>query len=382
MRYRELGNTGLLVSEIGMGCEGFGEDGCKNTLRLFDTAQELGINYFDLYTSDPEIRASVGRAWKGRREKFIIQSHICSVWKDGQYKRTRRIEEVKAGFEEMMSLLQTDYLDVGMIHYCDSLKDWEEIEKGPVLAYALELKKKGAIRHLGLSSHNPEVALKAARSGHIEALMFSVNPCYDLQPAGEDVEELWKEDNYKTPLVNMDSQRQELYEVCQTLGVGITVMKAFGGGDLLDEKLSPAGRALTPNQCLHYALTRPAVATVLAGAHSVEQLRASASYENASEEERDYAKALASFPNISWKGHCMYCSHCAPCPRKLDVASITKFLNLSLAQGQVPETVREHYELLGHYAGECIQCGACESRCPFAVSIIENMKKAREVFGK
>lgn len=382
MRYRELGNTGLLVSEIGMGCEGFGEDGCKNTLRLFDTAQELGINYFDLYTSDPEIRTSVGRAWKGRREKFIIQSHICSVWKDGQYKRTRRIEEVKAGFEEMMSLLQTDYLDVGMIHYCDSLKDWEEIEKGPVLAYALELKKKGAIRHLGLSSHNPEVALKAARSGHIEVLMFSVNPCYDLQPAGEDVEELWKEDNYKTPLVNMDPQRQELYEVCQTLGVGITVMKAFGGGDLLDEKLSPAGRALTPNQCLHYALTRPAVATVLAGAHSVEQLRVSASYESASEEERDYAKALASFPNISWKGHCMYCSHCAPCPRKLDVASITKFLNLSLAQGQVPETVREHYELLGHYAGECIQCGACESRCPFAVSIIENMKKAREVFGK
>ena len=142
--------------------------------------------------------------------------------------------------------------------------------------------------------------------------MFSVNPCYDLQPASEDVEELWAEKNYEDHLVNMDPERQELYETCQRLGVGIAVMKAFGGGDLLDEKLSPAGKALTVKQCIHYALTRPAVATVLAGAHSVEQLRTSTAYEDATEAERDYAMAFASFPKISWEGHCMYCSHCAP----------------------------------------------------------------------
>lgn len=382
MHYRELGDTGLKVSEIGMGCEGFSEDRYRNTVRLFDAALELGINYFDLYASDPELRASVGRALKGRREKFMIQSHLCSVWKDGQYKRTRKPEEVKEGFQEMMALLQTDYLDVGMIHYCDSVKDWEEIVNGPVMEYALEWKKKGIIRHIGLSSHNPEAALLAVKSGLIEVLMFSINPCYDLQPASEDVEDLWKEENYKAPLVNMNPQRQTLYETCQSLGVGITVMKAFGGGDLLDAALSPAGKALTANQCIHYALTRPAVATVLAGAHSVEQLKISASYEEASEEDRDYAAAFASFPNISWKGHCMYCSHCAPCPKKLDVASITKFLNLAIAQEKAPETVREHYELLGHYAGDCIRCGACETRCPFGVPIMENMKKAKEIFGK
>ena len=48
-------------------------------------------------------------------------------------------------------------------------------------------------------------------------------------------------------------------------GSGITVMKAFGGGDLLSEELSPAGKALTVNQCIHYALTRPAVACVMSG---------------------------------------------------------------------------------------------------------------------
>lgn len=382
MKYRKLGSTGLLVSEIGLGCEGFAEDECRNTKRLLDEAESQGINYFDLYASDPKVRANVGKALRGRREKFMIQSHVCSVWKDGQYKRTRNIDEVKAGMEEMLSLLQTDYIDVGMIHYVDSVKDWHTVAGGPVLAYVKELKEKGVIRHIGLSSHNPEVALEAVKSGDIEVLMFSVNPCYDLQPASEDVEELWAEKNYKEHLINMNPERQELYETCQRLGIGITVMKAFGGGDLLDEKLSPAGKALTVNQCIHYALTRPGVATVLTGAHSVEQLEESIAYEEAAEEERDYAPAFASFPNISWKGHCMYCSHCAPCPQKIDVASVTKFLNLVKAQGTVPETVREHYEVLPHHAGECIQCGACQTRCPFGVPIIENMKQAAEIFGK
>ena len=381
MKYRELGNTGIMVSEIGMGCEGFGESNCAMTRKLFDLAEERGVNYFDLYTSNPTIRRAVGEAMKGRREKFIVQSHICSVWQDGQYKRTRKISEVKAGFAEMLELLQTDYIDVGMIHYCDALSDWEEIVSGGVLDYARQLKKEGKIRHIGLSSHNPQVALKAVESGAIEVLMFSVNPCYDLQPANEDVEELWAAKNYSGTLTNMDPERQRLYETCQRLGVGITVMKCFGGGDLLDAKLSPAGAALTVNQCIHYALTRPGVAVVLAGAHSIEQLKTSLAYEEASEAEKDYAEAFASFPKISWTGHCMYCSHCAPCPQKIDVAYVTKFLNLTVAQGEIPETVREHYKSLEHHAGECIKCGVCETRCPFGVKVRENMEKAESMFG-
>ena len=105
-------------------------------------------------------------------------------------------------------------------------------------------------------------------------------------------------------------------------------------------------------------------------------------YEEAGEDEKDYARALAEFPNISWKGHCMYCGHCAPCPKGIEVASVTKFLNLAKAQDDVPETVREHYAVLEHKASECIGCGICENRCPFEVSIIENMKKAAEIFAQ
>ena len=382
MEYRVLGNTGLRASVIGMGCEGFAEENCTMTEKLFDTAEELGINYFDLYASDPAVRAAVGKALRGRREKFLIQSHIGSIWKNGQYLRTRKLPEVKAGFEEMMALLDTDWLDVGMIHYCDAMSDWENIVHNGVLDYARELKAAGRIRHIGLSSHNPLVAERAVTEGGIEVLMFSVNPCYDLQPAGEDVEQLWADAAYDHVLTNMDPDRQRLYETCQTRGVGITVMKAFGGGDLLSAELSPAGAALTPFQCIHYALSRPAVGVVLSGAHSVEQLRQSAAYCEASEAERDYAAAFASFPRIRWTGHCMYCSHCQPCPQNIRIADVTKFLNLAKAQGALPETVREHYAVLEHHASECVQCGVCESRCPFGVDIRQNMADAVRIFGR
>lgn len=80
--------------------------------------------------------------------------------------------------------------------------------------------------------------------------------------------------------------------------IDFTVIKAFGGGDLLSEQLSPAGKALTVAQCLHYALPRPAVACVMAGARNVAELRASLAYETATEQERDYAAAFAAFPRI------------------------------------------------------------------------------------
>ena len=381
MNYRTLGRTGLKVSEIGMGCEGLVGKSYDQVKEFVDKMEELEVNCIDLYTSNPEVRSNLGRAIEGRRDKFVLQSHLCSVWEKGQYLRTRDINKVKAGFEEMLRLLNTGHIEIGMIHYSDALSDWQEIVNGPIMAYAQELKAAGKIGCIGLSSHNPEVGQAAVDSGLIDVLMFSINPCYDLQPANEGVEQLWAESAYEHRLVNMDPQRQALYESCQRRGVGVTVMKAFGGGDLLSQ-YSPAGVALTPFQCLHYALTRPGVACVMTGAKTLEELVQCAAYETAPDSEKDYAAAFAAMPKISWEGHCMYCGHCAPCPQGIDVASVTKFLNLAKAQGGVPETVREHYAVLPHHAGECVACGACEKRCPFSVSIVENMRQAAELFGE
>ena len=380
MNYRELGSTGVKVSEIGLGCEGFVGRDESFARELMDAAIAAGVNCADLYSPDPQVRSFMGRALRGRRRDFVLQAHLCTIWQDEQYKCTRNIDEVKRSFEDLLTRLETDYVDVGMFHYVDAVSTWRGIAEGPVMKYAQELKSQGVIRHIGFSSHNPQAALAGVKSGLAEVLMFSVNPCYDLQPGDEDCEKLWADESYSKKLLNMDPQRAELYETCQRLGVGITVMKVFGGGDLLTSD-SPAGRALTPVQCLHYALTRPAVAAIMSGVHSLEELKASLAYETAAADEKDYAAALASFQKISWQGHCMYCGHCAPCPKGIDVATVTKFLNLAKAQGCVPETVREHYAALPHKAAECVKCGACEKRCPFGVYVVENMVQAQEIFG-
>lgn len=381
MEYRELGRTGIKVSVIALGCEGFVANEGALTEQLLNAAEQGGINCIDLYAPQPEMRSRLGKWLRGRRGKFVLQAHLCTVWQEGQYKRTREIGEVKASFEDLLKRLATDYIDIGMIHYVDSLEDWEAVAGGPLMEYARELQAQGKIRYIGLSSHNPAAAMQAVQSGLIDVLMFSVNPCYDLQPANEDCYALWDGKNYDRQLVNMDPEREALYETCSRLGVAITVMKAFGGGDLLDEELSPAGKALTVNQCLHYALTRPGVAAVMSGAHTVDELEKCLEYTTAADVEKDYAAAFAALPKISWEGHCMYCGHCAPCPQGIDVAAVTKFLNLTKAQNSVPETVREHYAALRHHAGECVKCGACEKRCPFKVTVIQNMQEAVKVFG-
>ncbi len=382
MIYRKLGKTGISVSTIALGCEGFSGKTEEEAKQLMDYAIANGVNFIDLYASDPVLRSNIGAALRGRREDFVIQGHIGSAWKNGQYERTRDVMEAKASFEDLLKRLNTDYIDIGMIHYSDEEADFHRIFDTGFIEYVKELKATGKIRAIGLSSHNPVIARKAVETGLIEVLMFSVNPCYDMQPPDEDVEKLWADETYENKYHNFNPEREALYELCERLGVGIDVMKVYAGGDLLKAEQSMFGKALTPVQALDYALTRPAVAAVMAGCKTVEELQQALAWCTASEEEKDYSSVLSGLERCSWSGHCMYCGHCAPCPKNIRVADVNKFLNLALAQDKVPETVREHYNLLEHHASECIQCGACEKRCPFAVPVREKMKLAVKILGR
>lgn len=381
MKYRNLGNTGLSVSEIALGCSGFENKDQEEVCGEFHYAMKRGVNFLDLFASDPVRRSNLGVAITGQRDKIIIQGHIGSAWQNEQYLRTRDTDLTKDAFEDMLTRLGTDYIDIGMIHYVDALADWENIKNGSFMEYVLSLKESGKIHHIGISSHNPDAAIAAVKSGLIEVLMFSVNPCYDMQPGDENVEKLWADESYTLSLHNQNAVRKQLYELCESRGVGIDVMKAYGGGDLLNGELSPFGKAFTPAQCIHYALTRPAVAAVMVGFKEIAQLDNALAYLDATESERDYSGVLSGLDKFTFSGHCLYCGHCAPCPVDIDVAAVTKYLNLCLAQGAIPDTERGHYELLNHHAGECTACGQCEKNCPFDVKVIDNMQKAADVFG-
>ena len=146
MNYRTLGRTGLKVSEIGLGSEAFVNQSLEFGVELVDTALDAGINYFDLYNPEPYVRDVFGKAMTGRREKFIMQAHLCSAWLDGQYKRTRKMDEVRAAFADLLNRLQTDYIDIGMIHYVDEQKDFDAVFGGEVLKFAKEQKALGKIQ--------------------------------------------------------------------------------------------------------------------------------------------------------------------------------------------------------------------------------------------
>lgn len=381
MNYRTLGRTGLSVSVIGLGCEGFIGKTEEQVRVQMDFAISHGINFIDMYSSNPELRDNIGKALAGRREQFIIQGHLCAAWENGQYLRTRDLDKTIIAFEDQLRRLQTDYLDIGMIHYIDDEKDFHRVFDGPIMQQALRWKREGKIRYIGMSSHNPRVALLAVESGLVDVLMFSINPCYDLQPSSENVEDLWADENYERELHNIDPERERLYELCEQTGVGIDVMKVYGGGDLLSDANSPFEKAFTPVQCIEYALTRPGVASVMIGCRTDAEVQAAVDWCGATKEERDYASLMKSMDRFTWQGHCMYCGHCAPCAAGIDIAAVNKYYNLTVAEGFVPETVREHYKLLSHHASECIGCGKCEKNCPFGVDIREHMKMARECFG-
>ncbi len=384
MNYRTLGRTGLQVGEIGLGCEAFVNLSMEAAADLLDLAIDAGVNYFDLFSPEPHVRGAFGQAMQGRREKFILQAHICSAWIDGQYKRTRNMDQVKASFADLLDRLRTSYVDVGMIHYVDQQKDFDQVFQGPVLEFAKEQKAAGTIRFLGMSTHNPRMAIQAVKTGLIDVIMFSINPAYDMVPPNEDLNVLFEKSTYEAPdvLSRTDPERLELYSLCESQGVALTVMKPYGGGALLNKEASPFGAAMTVPQCLHYCLTRPGVATVLTGAASQEELLQATAYCQASEQERDYAQLLSSCPAHSFTDQCMYCGHCAPCAVGIDIASVNKFADLCGAQHMVPETVREHYRALSVKAGACIGCGQCEARCPFGVKIAEHMQKAQAIFGE
>lgn len=380
MNYRKLGKTGIEVSEVGFGGEWLERHEEAESVELLKYAHEKGINIVDCWMPDPKSRDIIGDAMKGCRESWYVQGHIGSTYQNGQYVRTRDMKYVKPAFEDLLNRFHSDYVDLGMIHYIDSLDDWNNAMNGDYIEYVHELHDKGVIRHIGLSTHNPKIGKMAVETGFIEMILFSINPAFDMRPATEDLDSMFAGYD-KDQLSGIDTERAEFYQMCEANDVGLTVMKGFFGGRLFNKETSPFGVAFTPTQLIHYALTRPGVSSILCGYDTKEQVDEAVYYESASDDEKDYASVLANAPLHSYTGQCTYCGHCKPCPVNIDIAMVNKFYDLAVQQPEVPESVKAHYEALGTTASACVSCKSCERRCPFGVGISDRMKKTAALFG-
>ena len=327
-------------------------------------ALDSGVNYFGLAPADGLTFGAFGEALKGRREEAFLQMHFGADYATGSYGRVYGLEKVKKSVKWQMSKVGTDYIDFGFIHYiddCDALEDeWD----GGIVDYILSLKEEGTVRHIGLSTHTPSVAKKAMDSGIIDMVMFSINPAYDYQQG-----------DYAYGDV---AERNALYRRCESEGVGISVMKAFGGGQLTDANLSPFGEALTTTQCMQYALDKPGVVTVLPGVRNRDDLRSALAYLDSTPDDRDYS-VIGGFAPPDAIGRCVYCNHCKPCPSGMDIGLINKYYDLANAGD---ELAKDHYSRLAVKAGSCTGCGHCNRTCPFGVDQVSRMARIKEYFGQ
>lgn len=363
MEYRKSASLDMEIGVVGLGTSVLGEVSAEAGAEVVSYAIDHGVNYIDMAGGHAACFPAVGMAIKGRREKVFLQVHFGAEYSSGIYGFDISLEGVKKSLAWQLEQLGTDYIDFGFIHCIDEGTDLDRYISNGVLDYILEMKEKGVVKHIGLSTHTPAIANRVLDMGIIDMLMFSINPMYDYGQG----EYAFGESN----------ERYDLYKRCEAEGVGITVMKPFNGGILLDEKQSPFHQALTAAQCIQYALDRPGVLSVMQGAGTIAQLKENLAYLETTEEERDYS-VIGSFTPDETKGRCVYCRHCHPCPAGLDIGLVNKYYDLALTGD---ELAKGHYMTLEKHASDCIQCGHCNSRCPFRVKQQEKMQTISEYFG-
>ena len=362
MEYRKLPHGDEQISILGLGTSSIQAADDREIEETVIYALERGINFFDMASSEAKPFAAYGRAMEGMRDKAYFQIHFGANYETGTYGWTTNLDTVKRSVDWQLRALKTDYIDFGFIHCVDETSDLHTVEKEGIIGYIQDLKRQGVVRHIGLSSHTPELANRVLDMEIIDMLMFSINPGYDYRHGA-----------YANGTVD---ERTALYLRCEKQGVGISVMKAFSGGQLLDSRTSPFKKELTKYQCIQYALDKPGVLTVLPGIRGKAALNGILDFLDAAPEEKDYS-VIGSFAPQDAAGICVYCNHCKPCPAGLDVGLINKYYDLAKAGDAL---ARSHYENLELKADSCIGCGHCNSRCPFRVNQTERMKLIKEYF--
>lgn len=370
MEYRLHPKTGDSISAIGIGCASIVHAGEKGGIEALSLAFEEGFNYYDLASGEPENFATYRKAFAGVRNEVMYQIHFGAEYTSGKYGWSTDVEKAKRSTDWVLRELGTDYIDYGFVHCADEAEDWRKYYRDGVYDFILSLKRQGVIRHIGMSSHTPstvnlaldELAERAPEE-QMDMLMFSINPGYDYQ-IGE--------------YANGDlAERNALYRRLEEEKIGISVMKPFGGGQLLDKERSPFDRPMTRYQCMKYALDTPGVLTILPGIRDAADVRELAGYLDASAEEKDYS-LLGSITPKSGPASCVYCNHCQPCPAGLNVGLINKYYDLAKIGDPL---AADHYRTLEKSAADCVQCGHCTDRCPFHVEQTERMLEIAEYFG-
>ena len=176
MKYRINRRTGDRISEIGLGSAYLCDADMDEAVRALRAAYDGGINYFDLGAGNGRAFSMWREALADVRKNVLYQVHFGADYSKGEYGWTLDLETVKRSVDWMLKALGTDTIDYGMIHCQDELSDWETYQKNGVYDFLRQMKERGVVRHMGLSSHTPSVIGRILDEAPVDMLLFSINP--------------------------------------------------------------------------------------------------------------------------------------------------------------------------------------------------------------
>ena len=182
MNYRQLGRTGLRVSEIGLGTVELGldygvlvgEEHLRPTTiqatYLLNRALDLGVNFIDTARAYGTSEEVIGRALKSRRGEYILASKLVPIREEGQTDQQLRAQ-VKTSIVESLRMLQTDVIDLLQIHHATV----DVVRGGRVLAAVQEAQRAGAVRFIGASTYGEAAPLAVLADGGYDTLQIAYN---------------------------------------------------------------------------------------------------------------------------------------------------------------------------------------------------------------
>jgi predicted aldo/keto reductase-like oxidoreductase len=320
-----LGRTGLEVSRVGIGGIPLQRPPEAQAIQIVRRALELGINLIDTAAGYGDSEERIGKALVGRREQAIVAT------KSGRLSKA----EATAELERSLKRLRTDVIDIWQLHnISDAVKYAQAIGPGGSLEAAREALQAGKIRHIGISSHNLDIAIEAVKSGLFETIQFPFN--------------------YVTR-----EPEDELIPLAKEHDVGFIGMKPFAGGMLEDATLS-----------IKYVLQFDSVVPD-PGIQKVEEIEEIVAIVESggwelTPQERQQIEARRAELGMQF---CRQCGYCQPCPEGVQISMVM------ITQGMWKLWPREiFYDWMGRVidgARNCVQCGECEEKCPYQLPIRE-----------
>lgn len=334
MEYVTLGKTGLKIARLGFGGIPIQRVDAATTRQLIERMAELGINYLDTARGYTVSEEYLGEAMEGLRDKFIIATKSMA--------RTK--EAMAADIEVSLKNLCTDYIDVYQVHNPTVEQLEQVIAPGGALEALMEAKAAGKIGHIGLTGHSLEIFDMALEQDWVEVFMFPYNI--------------------------VETQAEKQIRRCAEKNIGFVVMKPLAGGAIEDATLA-----------IRFICSNPNVTVVIPGMYDVKEIdqNMEAVEDTSPLTEEELAKMQEIRQSLG-NNFCRRCNYCAPCTVGINIPGVF-LMQGYLDRYGLGEWATSRYMAMGAKAGDCVQCGACEPRCPYNLPIREMLKKAAQKFG-